>query len=570
MLATRRAPRQPSCRCPFRSPPWDDGHPDFLRLDADLPADHHARWLAQVVARLDLQPLRRGYANRGSQAYPVELLLAFVLFLYSLGILSPAQWAQQARYDQRCQWLLRGLRPSRSRLYAFRDRLGPFLDDWHQQLLAGALAEGITSARRGSLDGTFVAALASRHQLMGPRRVDRRLLLLHLLVELEGPQGSGDLTVRLQELPQLVLTAGLLWRALLDGGLPAESLLRSWLGLLALLALLCPQEGAALPLRLPAWVPASPAGRRRLLRRYQDAQRRLADQRRPYQQKKKLSKKDQAALQRLKVSLSDPEAALGRDKQGTYRPLYNLPLVQATDAPLTLAFDVVSRCSDQGLLRPLLEQTHRQLGHPLEEVLVDDGFVNLADLQWCEQAQVQVYAPAVKEAVEAPAGGKLPKGAFVYDALAQVYRCPQGQELVPVSRTKEKRADGQEWPLVVYRCRGEHCQACPQQKSCTDNPSKGRVVKRYAGEELLERLRARMAEPCSQEVYRQRSQTVERGYADLKEHRGLRVFRCFGQARARTQAGLVILACNGLNLQRARQRRQDSGLAPPDAEKQPA
>ncbi len=39
-----------------------------------------------------------------------------------------------------------------------------------------------------------------------------------------------------------------------------------------------------------------------------------------------MSKKDRETLSRLRVSLTDPEAALGWDKVGTYRPLYNVLL----------------------------------------------------------------------------------------------------------------------------------------------------------------------------------------------------------------------------------------------------
>jgi transposase len=603
MLQTRRPCRQRSSRCPFRAPPWHDGHPDCRRIDADLPLDHHARWLAAVVTRLDLGPLRRSYANRGALAYPVEQLLAFVLFMYALGLLSPAQWAEQARYDDRSKWLLRGLRPCRSQLYAFRDRLEPFLDAWHQQILAWAVAEGITAAARASLDGTFVAALASRHQLMGPRRVDRRLLLLRLLVWLEGGHPGVALAARLQELPELVLTAGLAWLTLLGEGVAAAALLQTLLGLLAVLGLLCPAGAQPGPLRLPAWVPASKAGRRRVLTRYQEAQRRLADKLRPYQQKQKLSKKDQQAVKRLKVSLTDPEAALGWDKLGTFRPLYDLLLVQACDAPLTLAFDVLPRGHDGGLLPPLLEQAHAPLGRPLQEVLVDDAFVSVADAVWCEQHGIVLYAPADPPpaapgegaapaapaapaaagapggvAAAATAGGKaaagqeakLAKSAFRYDSVAKVYVCPQGKVLAAVSHTTEKRANGLSLPVVVHRADGRDCQACPQRQGCTSNPAKGRVVKRYEGEEALERLRARMAEPGAQQVYRQRGQSVELGDADLKEHRGLRVFRCFGQQRARTQAGLVILASNGLTILRTLHRRGNAGPPPPAAEKRPA
>jgi hypothetical protein len=62
---------------------------------------------------------------------------------------------------------------------------------------------------------------------------------------------------------------------------------------------------------------------------------------------------------------------------------------------------------------------------------------------------------------------------------------------------------------------------------------------------------------------------VELGYADIKEHRGLRVFRCFGRKRARAQAGLVLLASNGLKILAALQRRQDTAPHPSPPEKPP-
>jgi hypothetical protein len=171
----------------------------------------------------------------------------------------------------------------------------------------------------------------------------------------------------------------------------------------------------------------------------------------------------------------------------------------------------------------------------------------------------------------------LPKEAFRYDEVEQVYYCPQGKRLEELTRTTLKRQNGIELEVIVHRASGQDCQgcpqqkgcSCPQQKGCTSNPKKGRVVKRYGGEEALEALRRRREEPASRQVYKLRKQGVERGYADAKEHRGLRVFSCFGIKRARAQAGLVLLACNGLNITRALQRREQA-QQPPPAAKQPA
>ena len=307
-----------------------------------------------------------------------------------------------------------------------------------------------------------------------------------------------------------------------------------------------------------------------------------------------------------KVSLTDPEAALGWDKVGTFRPLYNVLLVQATDAPLTLAFDVLARNNDDGLLAPMMAKTKEQLGRHVEEALVDGAFVSVGDVAWCEQQGIRVYAPpspaagakgevykdegqkrelakaegepAAREAAAppAPARGttkkedKIPKGAFRYDPEEQAYYCPAGKRLVPISHTRVQRSNGMALPMIVHQASGQDCQECPRQKDCTSNPKKGRVVKRYAGEEALERLEQRMTEPANQQIYKLRKQSVELGYADLKEHRGLRVFRSFGRQRARAQAGLVILASNGLNILRALQRRPNTAPPPSPQEKQPA
>ena len=381
----------------------------------------------------------------------------------------------------------------------------------------------------------------------------------------------------------------------------------------------------SLPTHLPAWVPATEVGRKRVLKRYIQAQERLAERLLPYQQKKKLSKKDKEAVKKLKTSLTDPEAALGWDKVGTYRPVYNLLLVQATDAPLTLAWEVLGRNNDQGQIQAMMEKTKKQVNHYLKELLVDGGFLNVSDVVWCEKEQIVIYAPPAKaeavntkvdkamaakvlvakaeaakveaakaeaakveaakveaakvEAAKAEAARaetakkkevKLPKSAFRYDGVEQAYYCPQGKRLVPVSQTTEKRQGGLELPVIVYRATRTDCQACPQQATCTSNPKKGRVVKRYEGEEALERLEQRMQEPAAQQIYRLRAQTVELSNADLKEHRGLRTFRGFGRKRTRAQAGLVILASNGLKIMHALQRRPKAEDHSPAREKHAA
>ena len=66
----------------------------------------------------------------------------------------------------------------RSVLYAFRDRIRPFLAGLNQQVIRRAIDEKYTDASTASLDGTFVAANASRHRLLSLKTVEERLELL--------------------------------------------------------------------------------------------------------------------------------------------------------------------------------------------------------------------------------------------------------------------------------------------------------------------------------------------------------------------------------------------------------
>jgi hypothetical protein len=118
--------------------------------------------------------------------------------------------------------------------------------------------------------------------------------------------------------------------------------------------------------------------------------------------------------------MSDPEAALGRDKQDVYRPLYNVQVLDDLDAPFILAYEVFAQPNDAGTLGPLLGRAHQALGHGLEALLADTAYAGGADLAVAQAAGVALYAPLP----EAAAGPYLPKGAFAWEPGAQTYVCP--------------------------------------------------------------------------------------------------------------------------------------------------
>ena len=63
----------------FAEPPWNQIHPDWIRLDEQLPDDHLARTMVEAVQLLDLTSLYASYTGRGSPPIRPDLMLAMVL-----------------------------------------------------------------------------------------------------------------------------------------------------------------------------------------------------------------------------------------------------------------------------------------------------------------------------------------------------------------------------------------------------------------------------------------------------------------------------------------------------------
>lgn len=484
----------------FQEPPWNERTHNWLQIDLRLSEDHLARRIDRVVRQLDLTPLIRSYAGVGRKALPSDLMVKIVLYEIYSQRLSPSQWARDAKESEPLRWLARGLEPSRTRLYEFRDRIAPHIDNWNAAVLERAVEQNVTPARRGALDGTAVAVSASRRQLANEQRLGQRRRLIEEAI-------SGQIP---------------------DDERPA------WLA------------GTAWGL---AWQKQTYQQAGTILRqRLQQNERRRSGKRKP--------------PEKVLVSLTDPEAALGRDKFDVFRPLYNVQLLRDLDSPLILSYETLAVTHDAGLVGPMLERTTDLVGHKVSQLLADSGYVSIRDLQTCDAAGVELFAPWQENDYSGQQGKKkasnqftqLPKTEFVWRDDEQTFVCPEGHRLLFKTTKKQPRLD-YEVTLRLYGCPATYCRACPRQAECTKNPRKGRTVSRLENEELLDQLRDRMQTLEAKALYRLRSQTVELAYADLKEHRGLRRFRSRGLSRARTQVGLSVLVHNLLAVDRALEKR---------------
>ncbi|WP_205679185.1 IS1182 family transposase, partial [Aquisphaera insulae] len=524
------------------SPPWTDDSPRRLEIDAALPADDPARRVAEVVAALDLARLVASYAGVGSPAYPPEILLRVVLFEILRGRLSPGRWAADCSRDDALKWLTFGAAPSRSCLFRFRDRIAPHLDALLASALHTARARGWTTAGRIALDGTFTGSYASRHKPMKAKGLDERCRQLDAAV-------TADLAA-----------------APADHSPPAS-----------------PLDSATAadhspPQPPPAWMATTPGGRFRQRRLYHQARARLGDRQRARDaQASRRSRAQRRKARPLKASPTDPEAVLGLDKTKVFRPLFDIQLARDLDSNFILGYEVFAAATDVGLLAPMLDRTEALTGVTPEVVLADGTYANVIELEACRERAVTLYAPpqggeaatkADGRSAASEPGRKITKAEFTWLAESKTYRCPAGHELRLERRGVQRRFGGRELVELQYRCPGELCRACSLAARCTRSPQ-GRIIKRSEHDDLLEDLRRRMASPEGRELYKLRSRTIEREFADLKCHRGLRQFSVFGLARSRAQVGLLILIHNGLEFLKALRRTAEAPADGPQAAQPP-
>lgn len=536
----------------FATPPWNRQSPEWCAIDQKLDADHLARKIARLVdEELDLGPLFASYKGVGKLPYPPDLLLKLALYEHQIGRPQPTQWFKDLKENTTVQWQVFGILPARSVLYEFRDRVQPYLEDLNRQVLHTAIEEEHTTASTGALDGTFVAANASRHRLVTLETVEQRLEVLNQEIARDeaettvgplshaagGPDPAIAVAVESEAVPRRP-------EAIPDqqpspGEVPRPD----------------PAEGKAQP---RSFMAKTKTGRKRQRARYEQAKRVLEQL---HQTNSKRRKDKCKPSKRIRVAIGDPTAPFGRDKQKVYRPLYNVQTMTDMETDFVLGYSITPTLSDSGHLVPMIDLTTEMTGQPLRKGVTDSGYPTGDDLARCQERGVEVYAPWNENSFtaknRAKAGEKAPirKDEFKWDPEISGYRCPEGHPLAYRERSTRQKANGETVPFEIYQANPTDCQDCPLKARCLQRGADARTVRRQPHQDLIDAMRERTNSPEGKELYRQRGSTAERRFADAKTYRALHRFSGQGIARATAQVELTYLAHNLLTLEKARTRK---------------
>ena len=139
-----------------------------------MPEDHLARFVVDIVAQLDLKALYALYArygNRGGQPYAPEMLLGLLFYACANGVFSSRKIEQAAKETAAYRCLAGNLAPDHDTIATFRKTFLPELQALFVQILLLAQETGLLTLANRSLDGTKIAADASKSKAVSYRRL---------------------------------------------------------------------------------------------------------------------------------------------------------------------------------------------------------------------------------------------------------------------------------------------------------------------------------------------------------------------------------------------------------------
>ena len=338
------------CRPAPRYRSLDRDRCSHASLDQQLPPEHEVRAVWDLVQHLDFAAYHAGVkaveGRPGKPPFRPDVLCALWLYACLLGVGSARALHRHSAEDLPFQWLCGGDPPDYHTLADFYADHGQRLHDLFVSHVAALRSQGLIGLKRVTLDGTKVAAAASDEAF------HREPTLQRHLAEAEAHVAA--------------------WEQQRDRA----------------------QELSA----------RQRAARERAARERLERLRRAVDAVHAAQRQRAAARRKGPPPEEARARETDPDVRRMKFPHGGFALAYNVQNVLDLEHELIVTTAVTNQQSDNGLLRPMVEQVEREQGSKPQEVLADSGFVDAEDIDRLEGAGVRVIMPPKNEKKELRAG----------------------------------------------------------------------------------------------------------------------------------------------------------------------
>lgn len=333
-------------------------------VDEWLPEDHLARFVVEVIDKLDLSELVRQYAGRGSDAHHPAVLLGLLIYGYTSGVFSSRK-IERASYDSVAfRFVAANTHPDHDTIATFRRRFLPQVKALFVQVLM--LAREMKCLKLGTiaLDGTKVHANASKHKALSWGHANK-------------------IEAQLREEVQILMALGeKADRAGVPDGMDV------------------PAEIARREQRLKAIEQAKAQieqrARERLEAQQQEHQAKLKRRQAQRDAGKKPRGKDpepppEGPRDSDQVSLTDEDSRIMPVSGGGFEQCYNAQAAVDTETMLVIVPHVSQAPNDKREVKPILDELSGLPGSlgQVKAMLADTGYCSQANVQHCHAHQIE-------------------------------------------------------------------------------------------------------------------------------------------------------------------------------------
>jgi len=353
-----------------------DRHSLFLMppsLEDWVPEDHLARFVVDIVSRLDLSAIRDSYAGRGSDAYPPSMMTALLFYSYATGVFSSRK-IEQGTYDSvALRYIAVNTHPDHDTIASFRRRFLKELKVLFTQILLVAHEMGLMKLGSVSLDGTKIKANASKHHALSWEHACR--LEKQLKGEIE------ELLRKAQRADKEDLPAGMK----------------------------IPEELSRRESRLEAIAAAKAEIERRAAERFAKEQEEHQAKLAAREAKEKSTGKkprgrtptppEPGPKSKDQVNLTDRESRIMPSSSGGFDQSYNAQAVVDVDSLLIVENHITQQSNDKVELSPALENLcnlPKSLG-VVDTLLADAGYFSQTNVEGCKGKNIIPYIASERE-----------------------------------------------------------------------------------------------------------------------------------------------------------------------------
>jgi len=333
-------------------------------VDEWLPERHLARFVVEVIERLDLSALAGAYRGSGSASYHPSVLLGLLVYGYATGVFS-SRALERATYDSVAfRFIAANDHPDHDTIATFRRRFLKEIEGLFVQVLMLARETGVLKLGTVALDGTKVHANASRHSALSYEH-------------------AGKLEAQLKaEVAELMALAEAADTADVPDGMSVPEELARRAERLARIA----EAKAAIEARAKERFAREQAEYEAKMRAREEKAKRTG--RKPGGQPPAPPTADPGAGDQ--VNLTDADSRIMPVAGGGFAQAFNAQAAVATGSLLVVAGDVVQAANDKRQIVPMLDKL-AALPEALGKagtLLADSGYFSAANVTACAAAKI--------------------------------------------------------------------------------------------------------------------------------------------------------------------------------------